>query len=114
MKYNWQMKTPFIILALVCGVTGINVGPLGLVLGQPSLVNVSELETLDRMRYTAIQMTLMTLDINNESLTNMSDDEIASIIYDYQQKNDSIDRLTTIEIEDLYRNITEEQQQEQQ
>jgi hypothetical protein len=44
----------------------------------------------------------------------MSDNEIASIIYDYQQKNDSIDRLTTIEVEDLYRNITEEQQQEQQ
>jgi hypothetical protein len=108
------MKITFFILGLVCGVTGITVGLLGLVLGQPSLVNVSELETLDRMRYTAIQMTLMTLDINNESLTNMSDDEIASVIYDYQQKNDSIDRLTTIEIENLYRNITEEQQQEQQ
>ena len=108
------MKITFFILGLVCGVAGITIGLLGLVLGQPSLVNVSELETLDRMRYTAIQMTLMTLDINNESLTNMSDDEIASIIYDYQQKNDSIDRLTTIEIENLYRNITEEQQQEQQ
>ena len=108
------MKITLFILGLVCGVAGITVGLLGLVLGQPSLVNVSELETLDRMRYTAIQMTLMTLDINNESLTNMSDDEIASIIYDHQQENDSIDRLTTIEIENLYRNITGEQQQEQQ
>jgi hypothetical protein len=107
------MKIPVFILGLVCGVAGITVGLIGLVLGQPSLVNISELDTLDRMRYTAIQMTLMTLDINNESLTNMSDNEIASIIYDYQQKNDSIDRLTTIEVEDLYRNITEEQQQEQ-
>lgn len=108
------MKIPVFILGLVCGVAGITVGLISLVLGQPSLLNISELDTLDRMRYTAIQMTLMTLDINNESLTNMSDNEIASIIYDYQQKNDSIDRLTTIEVEDLYRNITEEQQQEQQ
>ena len=108
------MKIRVFILGLVCGVAGITVGLLGLVLGQPSLVNVSELDTLDRMRYTAIQMTLLTLDINNESLTNMSDNEIASIIYDYQQKNDSIDRLTTLEIEDLYRNITEEKQQEHQ
>jgi len=106
------MKIPVFILGLVCGVAGITVGLIGLVLGQPSLVNISELDTLDRMRYTAIQMTLMTLDINNESLTNMSDNEIASIIYDYQQKNDSIDRLTTIETEDMYRNITAEQQQE--
>ena len=108
------MKIRVFILGLVCGVAGITVGLLGLVLGQPSLVNVSELDTLDRMRYTAIQMTLLTLDINNESLTNMSDNEIASIIYNYQQKNDSIDRLTTLEIEDLYRNITEEKQQEHQ
>jgi D-alanine-D-alanine ligase-like ATP-grasp enzyme len=106
------MKIPVFILGLVCGVAGITVGLIGLVFGQPSLVNISELDTLDRMRYTAIQMTLMTLDINNESLTNMSDNEIASIIYDYQQKNDSIDRLTTLEVEDLYRNITEELQQE--
>ena len=108
------MKIRVFILGLVCGVACITVGLLGLVLGQPSLVNVSELDTLDRMRYTAIQMTLLTLDINNESLTNLSDNEIASIIYDYQQKNDSIDRLTTLEIEDLYRNITEEKQQEHQ
>jgi hypothetical protein len=108
------MKVFFFIVSLIFGISGVAVALIGLALGQHSLVNVNKLDTLDRMRYTAIQMTLMTLDINDESLTNMSDDEIASIIYDYQQKNDSIDRLTTIEIEDLYRNITEEQQQEQQ
>lgn len=69
-------------------------------------VNVTELNTLDRMRYTAIQMTI--LDLESQVPTNMSNDQIAAEIYKYQQGNEngSRDRLTTIEIESLYRNIT--------
>lgn len=66
-------------------------------------VNVTELDTLDRMRYTAIQMTI--LDLESQQPTNLSNDEIAAEIYKFQQFNSS-DRLTTIEIEELYRNIT--------
>jgi hypothetical protein len=66
-------------------------------------VNVTELDTLDRMRYTAIQMTI--LDLESQQPTNLSNDEIAAEIYKFQQSNSS-DRLTTIEIEELYRNIT--------
>jgi hypothetical protein len=63
-------------------------------------VNVSELNTLDRMRYTTIQMTILDLQNTNEP-TNLTNK-----IFEYQQSNDSIDRLTTLEIENLYRNIT--------
>jgi hypothetical protein len=67
-------------------------------------INVTELETLDRMRYTAIQMTV--LDLEEQQPTNMSNDEIVNEIYEFQQSNGSNDRLTTIEIEELYRNLT--------
>jgi hypothetical protein len=68
-------------------------------------VNVSELNTLDRMRYTTIQMTILDLQNTNEP-TNLTNDEITNKIFEYQQSNNSIDRLTTLEIENLYRNIT--------
>jgi hypothetical protein len=67
-------------------------------------VNPDNLITLDRMRFTAIQMTILSLE--SEQPTNMSNDEIAAKIYEYQQSNKTIDRLTTFEIESLYRNIT--------
>jgi type IV secretory pathway VirB6-like protein len=66
-------------------------------------INPDNLTTLDRMRFTAIQMTI--LDLETSTPTNISNDEIASEIYKYQQQN-TTDRLTTFEIEDLYRNIT--------
>jgi hypothetical protein len=66
-------------------------------------VNVSELNTLDRMRYTTIQMTILQ---NTNEPTNLTNDEITNKIFEYQQSNNSIDRLTTLEIENLYRNIT--------
>lgn len=67
-------------------------------------INITELDTLDRMRYTAIQMTV--LDLEGQQPTNMSNDKIVNEIYKFQQSNGSTDRLTTIEIEELYRNIT--------
>lgn len=90
------------ILAILVVACAIN----NLVSGQSmSVVNVTELDTLDRMRYTAIQMTIMDLQ-SNQSL-NMTDEQIASKIFEYQKANDSIDRLTTLEVENLYRNITQ-------
>jgi hypothetical protein len=90
------------ILAILVAACAIN----NLVSGQStSVVNVTELDTLDRMRYTAIQMTIMDLQ-SNQSL-NMTDEQIASKIFEYQRANDSIDRLTTLEVENLYRNITQ-------
>ena len=56
------------------------------------------------MRYTAIQMTV--LDLEGQQPTNLSNDEIVNEIYQFQQSNGSGDRLTTIEIEEMYRNIT--------
>ena len=74
-----------------------------MVIGQQSeTINPENLTTLDRMRFTAIQMTI--LDLETSTPTNISNDEIATQIYQYQ--NDSSDRLTTLEIEQLYRNIT--------
>src|ERR687898_1021609 len=67
-------------------------------------INVTGLDTLDRMRYTAIQMTV--LDLEGQQPTNLSNDEIVNEIYEFQQSYGSNDRLTTIEIEELYRNIT--------
>lgn len=88
------------ILAILVVACAIN----NLVSGQStSVVNVTELDTFDRMRYTAIQMTIMDLQ-SNQSL-NMTDEQIASKIFEYQRANDSIDRLTTLEVENLYRNI---------
>ena len=90
------------ILAILVVACAIN----NLVSGQStSVVNVTELDTLDRIRYTAIQMTIMDLQ-SNQSL-NMIDEQIASKIFEYQRANDSIDRLTTLEVEDFYRNITQ-------
>lgn len=66
-------------------------------------INITELDTLDRMRYTAIQMTV--LDLEGQQPTNLSNDEIVNEIYQFQQSNGSGDRLTTIEIEEMYRNI---------
>ena len=87
------------ILVVACAINN-------LVSGQStSVVNVTELDTLDRIRFTAIQMTIMDLQ-SNQSL-NMIDEQIASKIFEYQRANDSIDRLTTLEVEDFYRNITQ-------
>lgn len=70
------------ILVVACAINN-------LVSGQStSVVNITEFDALDRMRYTAIQMTIMDLQSN-------------------QRENDSIDRLTTLEVENLYRNITQ-------
>lgn len=67
-------------------------------------INPDNLTTLDRMRFTAIQMTI--LDLESQTPTNMSNDQVAAEIYKHQQSNKSNDRLTTVEIEGLYRNIT--------
>ena len=110
------MKTHLLLFVLVCGSIGLTLGIIGILFGQlqsqqqqelqqSPLVNISELNTLDRMRYTTIQMTILDLQNTNE-LSNITKDEIASKIFEYQQANDSIDRLTTTEIEDLFRNIT--------
>jgi hypothetical protein len=71
---------------------------------QNDIINPENLTTLDRMRFTAIQMTVLQLEL--EQPTNISNDQIATQIYQYQQNN-STDRLTTLEIEDLYKNITQ-------
>lgn len=97
--------TVLLVFGVICGAVGLTVGIIGKVFGQSSLVNTTELDTLDRMRYTAIQMTILDLQNTNE-FSNLTNDEIASMIFEYQQTNDSIDRLTTVEIENLYRNIT--------
>jgi hypothetical protein len=46
------------------------------------------------------------LDLEGQQPINLSDDEIVNEIYEFQQSNGSNDRLTTIEIEEMYRNIT--------
>jgi hypothetical protein len=46
------------------------------------------------------------LDLEGQQPTNLSNDEIVNEIYEFQQSYGSNDRLTTIEIEELYRNIT--------
>ena len=70
-------------------------------------INITELDTLNRMRYTAIQMTV--LDLEGQQPTNISNDKIVNEIYEFQQSNGLNDRLTTIEIEEMYRNITANQ-----
>ena len=102
MEFNKIMKTPLFLLGLVCGVIGISVGMITVVLGQQQ-INVSELDTLDRMRYTAIQMTL--LSIQAENPTNMTSDEIASDIF--MLTNATPERPTTLEIEQMYVNLTQ-------
>ncbi|MGI0043842.1 MAG: hypothetical protein ACRD47_09030 [Nitrososphaeraceae archaeon] len=102
MEFNKVMKTPLFLLGLVCGVIGISVGMITVVLGQQQ-INVSELDTLDRMRYTAIQMTL--LSIQAENPTNMTSDEIASDIF--MLTNATPERPTTLEIEQMYMNLTQ-------
>jgi hypothetical protein len=102
MEFNKVMKTPLFLLGLVCGVIGISVGMITVVLGQQQ-INVSELDTLDRMRYTAIQMTL--LSIQAENPTNMTSDEIASEIF--MLTNATPERPTTLEIEQMYMNLTQ-------
>ncbi|MGH9974499.1 MAG: hypothetical protein ACRD8Z_01510 [Nitrososphaeraceae archaeon] len=52
------MNISFLLLGFVCGVIGITIGAIMVVFGQ---INVTELSTLDRMRYTAIQMTLLSM-----------------------------------------------------
>jgi hypothetical protein len=102
MEFNKVMKTPLFLLGLVCGVIVISVGMITVVLGQQQ-INVSELDTLDRMRYTAIQMTL--LSIQAENPTNMTSDEIASDIF--MLTNATPERPTTLEIEQMYMNLTQ-------
>jgi len=101
MEINKVMKTPLFLLGLVCGVI-ISVGMITVALGQQQ-INVSELDTLDRMRYTAIQMTL--LSIQAENPTNMTSNEIASEIF--MLTNATPERPTTLEIEQMYMNLTQ-------
>jgi hypothetical protein len=101
MEFNKVMKTPLFLLGLACGVIVISVSMITVVLGQQ--INVSELDTLDRMRYTAIQMTL--LSIQTENPTNMTSDEIASEIF--MLTNTTPERPTTLEIEQMYMNLTQ-------
>ena len=102
MEFNKVMKTPLFLLGLVCGVIGISVGMITVVLGQQQ-INITELSTLDRMRYTAIQMTL--LSIQTENPTNMTNDEIASKIF--MLTNSTPERPTTLEVEQMYMNLTQ-------
>lgn len=102
MEFNKVMKTPLFLLGFVCGVIGISVGMITVVLGQQQ-INVTELDTLDRMRYTTIQMTL--LSIQAENPTNMTSDEIASEIF--MLTNATPERPTTLEIEQMYMNLTQ-------
>jgi ABC-type enterochelin transport system permease subunit len=102
MEFNKVMKIPLFLLGLACGVIVISVGMITVVLGQQQ-INVSELDTLDRMRYTAIQMTL--LSIQTENPTNMTSDEIASEIF--MLTNTTPKRPTTLEIEQMYMNLTQ-------
>lgn len=68
-------------------------------------IDVSNLTTLDRMRYTAIQMTLLSLEPNTTTTT-LTNDEIAGRIMEHQL-NES-DRLTTVEIEKMYADMVKE------
>ena len=102
MEFNKVMKTPLFLLGLVCGIIGISVSMITVVLGQQQ-INVTELDTLDRMRYTAIQMTL--LSIQTENPTNMTNDEIASKIF--MLTNSTPERPTTLEVEQMYMNLTQ-------
>jgi len=102
MEINKVMKTPLFLLGLVCGVIVISDGMITIALSQQQ-INVSELDTLDRMRYTAIQMTL--LSIQTENPTNMTSDEIASEIF--MLTNATPERPTTLEIEQMYMNLTQ-------
>ena len=101
MEFNKVMKTPLFLLGLACGVIVISVSMITVVLGQQ--INVSELDTLDRMRYTAIQMTL--LSIQTENPTNMTNGEIASKIFILT--NSTPERPTTLEVEQMYMNLTQ-------
>ena len=102
MEFNKVMKTPLFLLGLVCGIIGISVSMITVVLGQQQ-INVTELDTLDRMRYTAIQMTL--LSIQTENPTNMTNGEIASKIFILT--NSTPERPTTLEVEQMYMNLTQ-------
>jgi hypothetical protein len=102
METNKVMKTPLFLLGLVCGVIVVSDGMIPIALSQRQ-INVSELDTLDRMRYTAIQMTL--LSIQAENPTNMTSNEIASEIF--MLTNATPERPTTLEIEQMYMNLTQ-------
>ena len=102
MGFNKVMKTPLYLVGLVCGVIGITVGMITVVFGQQQ-INTTQLSTLDRMRYTAIQMTLLSIQIENP--TNMTNDEIASKIF--MLTNSTPERPTTLEIEQMYMNLTQ-------
>ncbi|MPZ08184.1 MAG: hypothetical protein GEU26_17510 [Nitrososphaeraceae archaeon] len=100
---NIELRTNLLLAIIaVLAIMVIGCAVNNLTKGQ-SKVNVTELDTLDRMRFTAIQMTILSLE--SEQPTNMSNDEIAAEIYEFQQNNET-DRLTTVQIESLYRNIT--------
>jgi hypothetical protein len=96
------MKTPLFLLGLVCSIIGISVGMITVVLGQQQ-INITELGSRDRMRYTAIQMTL--LSIQTENPTNMTNGEIASKIFILT--NSTPERPTTLEVEQMYMNLTQ-------
>ena len=68
------------------------------------LINISELSTLDRMRYTAIQMTILDLQNTNQPI-NLTNDEVASKIF--KLTNSTPERPTTLEIEQMYMNLTQ-------
>ena len=94
----------FVVAVLISTLSVIQLIHYGNQSNAQKQINITELDTLDRMRYTAIQTTV--LDLEGQQPTNLSSDEIVNEIYRFQQSNGSNDRLTTIEIEELYRNIT--------
>ena len=86
----------------MCGVIVISEGMITVALSQQQ-INISELDTLDRMRYTAIQMTLLSMQAENP--INMTSNEIASEIF--MLTNATPERPTTLEIEQMYMNLTQ-------
>lgn len=102
---NLELRTNLLVAIIaVLAIMVIGCAVNNLIKGQEvKEVNTDNLTTLDRMRFTAIQMTILSLEA--EQPTNLSNDEIAAKIYEFQQNNET-DRLTTVEIESLYRNIT--------
>ena len=98
------MRTYVVSLGITFGIIGITVGMITLVFAQQEPINVTKLNTLDRMRYTAIQMTLLSM--QEENPTNMSGDEIANKIFMFTNKTP--ERPTTLEIEQMYLNLTQQ------
>jgi hypothetical protein len=93
------MTITIFLTAILTGLMLVFVAPTIL-----AYIDVNNLTTLQRMRYTTIQMTLLSLEPN--ASTTLTNDEIAGQIMEYQL-NDSR-RLSTVEIEKMYADIVKE------